>query len=455
MTYITAITGPMPNRSMSRENFESAADTLMSQLPDFQTQANALADNVNAMRNDTEAKRAATATLKSETQTITAQAETARDTAQTHKVAAEAARTGAETARDSALVASAAAQAAAGLPILAEKAEFVLRVNADASGVEWSELPPAFDRQEFFTSTTNWVVPAGVRKIRAYAVGAGGDGASSTSSSVAAFSGSGGGFAFGTIAVTPGTTVAISIASGTAELTIAGTALLTANKGGNGTTTAGPAGTASKHATVQDGGAYSGGVGTNKGPGASAGSPLGDGTSSGGITPSGGVGADGGSGIGGASRSITQAFTDPLMRGTDAPSVRTTFRSTQYGAVRGNNGGRGAAGESLVINNNGSIGVNNITPTAGIGGDFAVGGDCTVSTSYIPNTVANGGDGTFLGGGGFAKVYVSQNGTSAQVRGGKGGYGGGGGTASYTGLATVAVNAVGGEGGPACVLIFY
>ena len=263
-----------------------------------------------------------------------------------------------------------------------------------------------------YTASATFVVPADTFVIRPYAFGAGAAG-------TAWASGGGGGCAYGDIAVTPGQSVALSIAAGVAKVTIAGVDLLTANPASGVA-----AGTASKHASVSNGGAYSGGggsAGANAG-GASSGSPLGGGVSSniGGGSGWGGTGgASGGGGVGGASievglvrggDALPSPSMDPILFGLTG-SAGATRASTTNG--RGSNGGPGCGGGS----GNGSGG--------GIGG-FGGGGGQDAS-----GTGASGG---FGGGGGFGAGS-----------GGAGGFGGGGAKGSGSG----------GTGGPAVIRIYY
>lgn len=265
-------------------------------------------------------------------------------------------------------------------------------------------------RAVFLTSTQSFVVPSDVYQIRAYAFGAGANGTTTAS-------GGGGGCAFGTIATTPNETLSISIASGIAKLSRGATALITGNPA-SGTT----GGTATKDASVSNGGAYSGGNGSTApgAGGASSGSPLGAGSSAG-NGGAGWAGRQGGNGatnaVGGASFSVEAllALTDPLLKMLDgswfdAPIYLPT--AAFFCAPAGHGGG-------IVGGNPYSGGFG-----GGGGAGFNGGG-------------ASGASGGFGGGGGGTSV--------AGGGGGSGGVGGGGGRGVVAG----------GAGGPACVVIFY
>lgn len=264
-----------------------------------------------------------------------------------------------------------------------------------------------------YTASATFVVPADTFVIRPYAFGKGGDGTMGTS-------GGGGGCAYGDIAVTPGQSVALSIAAGVAKVSIAGVDLLVANP-----SVASTAGTASKHASVSNGGAYSGGggsAGANAG-GASSGSPLGTGVTSSGLGGGSGWGgtggASGGGGVGGASiegglarggDALPSPSTDPILFGLTGSAGAARIFTTNG---RGSTGGPGCGGGS----GTGSGG--------GIGGFGGGGGH---------DAGGPGGFGGFGGGGGF--------GASS---GGAGGFGGGGAKGSSSG----------GTGGPAVIRIYY
>lgn len=311
-----------------------------------------------------------------------------------------------------------------------------IQITSASSPQSWSS----------FTSSGSYTVPSGVTSIRAYAIGKGGNG------QVSGYGGGGGGCAFGDIAVSPGNTVTITISSGTATLSIGGTAYLVAYPGDNGSA-GGAGGTATKDASVTNGGSYTGGAGgASTGGGGSAASPLGNGYAGGstigggggiggaGDSAGGGGGAGGSGGLsgggsggsgyysGGLGRSAYNAFLDPLLAGVNG--CGGTYSSNPDGTY-------GNAGTSGGIGGGGGLGEESASGKSaygGTGGAFGGGG-----AGYANGTSASGtgGAGGFLGGGG------SGYGTSSGI-GGSGGMGGGGGSGSSSA----------GSGGGAIVLIY-
>lgn len=264
----------------------------------------------------------------------------------------------------------------------------------------------------YTAASSTFTVPADTYVIRGYAFGKGGD-------NTPGASGGGGGCAYGDVAVTPGESVSVTISSGVANLTTGGTVRLTGNAA-SGTT----AGTASKHSSVTNGGAYSGGAGAAAAgaPGAASGSPLGTGGSSSGLQTGGsawggytsagnaggaGVGESGGTThAGGSLRNPTNLFTDPLLAPLTGKPSANLSNVTNANPINGAPGCGGGSGPSV----------------GGEGGTGAGGG-------------APGGAGGFGGGGAGSANY-----------GGAGGLGGGGAGAGAT---------AGSPGGAACVLIYY
>ena len=270
------------------------------------------------------------------------------------------------------------------------------------------------------TASGTFVVPSGVTVIRPYAFGAGAAGTTTSS-------GGGGGCAYGDIAVTPGATVTLSIAAGVAKVTYGGVDLLTANPASGVT-----GGTASKHGSVANGGAYPGGNGAASVGGASSGSPLGAGVNGSAAGGSGWGGAGGGSGGGGVGAASSGIFggsglpspsTDPLLEGLIGAGATA---GVSYGGS-GSPGGGGGAGFGPT-NSNGQGGV------GGFGGGGGPGvGNGTGGSGY-------GGPGGFGGGGGRGS-----GGTGTSQSGGAGGFGGGGGQGANAG----------GAGGAAVIRIYY
>jgi hypothetical protein len=180
------------------------------------------------------------------------------------------------------------------------------------------------------TSNTTITVPKGVRSMRAYVFGKGGNSASGGANNNAG--GGGGGCQYGEISLSGVSTVNITIASGTITLSTAGLFRLTGNSGSNGVGTAGGAGGAAgtSGTGVTNFGAASGGNGGN---GSSTASSVGTGGASGSPLGAGGSGANsslasnGGSWgafsanfssnpfslAGQSGRGMTNSFTDPLV----------------------------------------------------------------------------------------------------------------------------------------------
>lgn len=225
----------------------------------------------------------------------------------------------------------------------------------------------------YFTTSGTFIVPNNVNKIRAYAIGAGGAGGTSVLNVGAGGGGGGGGCAFGDIAVSPGDSITVNISSGVATVTKDGTNLLVANNGsngaaGNGTRLGGAGGTATKDASVSNGGAYTGGSGGKGGynysgyaaggGGGSTGSPLGNGYPGGDAYDGGSAGGGGGGGIGGAGGNggVTGG---PAGAG---------------GGGGGGAGGRGANATTNILANGGGAGgaaTDNVNSIPGVGRSFA------------------------------------------------------------------------------------
>ena len=273
-----------------------------------------------------------------------------------------------------------------------------------------------------FTASGTFVVPNGIVLIRPYAFGAGAAGTTTAS-------GAGGGCAYGNVAVVPGQSITISIASGVATVTANAIVTHTGNAASGVT-----AGAASIHASVTSGGAFSGGPGSANGsiPGGSAsGSPLGvggvgsggggawgrssSGYAGGGIGEAAGLSGGGAYNGGGSRRDPGSYYADPLL----APLTGSGGTGTATTGIYSGDGGPGAGGGS-----GGSSGGHGGRGGTGAGGG---GGQATGVLA---------GAGGFGGGGGW-----SSGGTA-----GAGGLGGGGG-----GMGTSAP----GAGGAACVLVYY
>lgn len=345
------------------------------------------------------------------------------------------------------------------------------RPIAEQAVVDWQKMV-------VLTATGSTTVPAGATRARAYAIGKGGDGAAVTTSAYFSGGGGGGGCAWGEFAVTPGSSISVTIGAST-TVDYSATTLLTANQGATpGGGAGGVGGSASKHVSVTNGGNATGGAGGsgtsagNGGGGGSAGSPLGAGQvggarsgGGGGIGGAGGAGlnattgkggggggaggagaagttniggAGGGAGgpanegVGGQARTLSNFYTDPLLKHMTECGA-PILSSTSYGVSAGQGGG--GSGTSA-----GNL-------SAGHGGDGAGGGGVGGFTGHGINV--NGGNGGLLGGGGGCSYPA----TGFTATGGYGGIGGGGG--GVGGAASGVGTQVAGLGGSGAVFIFY
>lgn len=162
-------------------------------------------------------------------------------------------------------------------------------------------LSPAVGTWNSWTVSNTFTAPY-TGYFRFYALSKGGNGYAVTNTSAA--SGGGSGMAYGDILMTAGQVATITISATQTTVTVDGVVMLTANKGGDATAgIAGTAGTASKDASVLNGGAFSGGAGATLtsasacASGGSSGSPIGIGVS--GLSDTAGVGGTGWGGVGG------------------------------------------------------------------------------------------------------------------------------------------------------------
>lgn len=318
----------------------------------------------------------------------------------------------------------------------------------------------------FYTANTTLTVPAGVSVVRFYAGGRGGNGGGVTFNTLRAGGGGGGGFAFGDMDVVAGDVVSFTVTAGVARVLLNGVLAGTANAGsngaaasGSGTAAGGTGGTATIAGFVTNGGAYPGGKGGDVygqvaapmgAGGGSCGSPLGPGVAGGNATTnSGSTGGHGGAGAGigggaaetlgvtvggggagdagtttygggstsdGSTRSLTSAFSDPLLRLAIAP------RTIPGAAAWSGAGGYDSAG-----------------------GDFGGGSGVPAAT---PLLVGYAG-GLMAGGGGIATLTNSSPGNKFGGAGGFGGGGGGCGRGSGVG------SGAGGAGGAAFCFFYY
>jgi len=320
---------------------------------------------------------------------------------------------------------------------------------------------PASKTWTAITSTGSYTVPAGVASIRVYAFGGGGNGSRSATTFAG---GGGGGCAFGDLAVTAGQVYTVTISSGVATVTRGATTYFTANNGTQASgATPGTGGSASKDASVTNGGAYTGGAGAASGGGGSSASPLGNGYAggtAGGGGGWGGVGGHGGGGAGGAGfttatiggagggsggaatgntqfsggigRYLGNAFTDPLLAPLNAAGTSGFYSGTSGIRVWTSSAGPGAGSGAAMA------GAANADPCAGSGGIGGGGGACVSST----NQTTYGGGSVFGGGGGLAQSSTSAaNGGSPVYAGGGGASGSSAGTAGQGGAAIVLIYA--------------
>ena len=130
-----------------------------------------------------------------------------------------------------------------------------------SNGTTWTSAASAtgpiieFARQYITQTTANFTVPANVTNIRIYACGKGSDGVYFSGGG-----GGGGGFGFGTLAVTAGDVINITISAGVATVARSATTHITANPGGTpGGGLGGAGGTATISGSLTTGGAYTGG----------------------------------------------------------------------------------------------------------------------------------------------------------------------------------------------------
>ena len=352
--------------------------------------------------------------------------------------------------------------------------QFLQKQSGNTGGLTWADVDTGGEvvRQAQYTSSGSYTVPSGVTTIRAYAVGAGGNGGICGNSQYQQTSGAGGGMAYGDFTVVPGQTVTITISNRTATVAYGGTTLLTGNPGAHATDNGGnqaTAGTATKHSSVTNGGAYSGGAGGSintggGGPGgASAGSPLGNGSRA---NHSGGAGigtvgvwtsvsgGGAGSGSSGSGTHYVSGGSGPNCRGRDGARYALYTDPLIKHCVMPGAPGHVGYNISSVYNYysehptgvGGHI-VQSISPysfwTFGNGGSFAGGAGGGINTGSTQDIAA--GDGGILGGGGAAGY------NTGSYYPGDGGYGGGGGAGKYESGGS----SQRGQGGAAVVWIFH
>lgn len=257
----------------------------------------------------------------------------------------------------------------------------------------------SLDKLVLVTSNTNYTVPADTHVLRVYALGSGSVAVAATRT------GASGGMAWGDIPVQPGDTVAFAISSGIATVTVNGVVMLTGNAAV--TTTAG---SASKHASVTNGGTSSGAgttAGTDTRAGPSSGSPLGTGVTGsstggigwGGIGSNNGGGGTGGAGSparGGRAISAVSASSEPLL------SLLSGVPGGASGTGDGGDGGPGAGGASANganVGGRGGLGAGGGPATGGTGGDGGFGASGGVGATVNGTSGYGAGGGLDAGGG--------------------------------------------------------
>jgi len=340
-----------------------------------------------------------------------------------------------------------------------------------SNGTAWTSAAPTtgpvleFTRPFVTQTTTNFTVPSGVTAIRLYACGKGGD--TISNGSVIMGGAGGGGFGFGTLAVTPGQVINVTISGGVATVVRSGTTLITANPGSSVTNsgTGGAGGTATINGVLTSGGAFTGGSGgsnVNSGPGGggSAGSPLGNGFAGGGGGLSAGGGGGGIGGVGGLGLGNTNGA------GGGGGAGGAGSAPVAGGSGGGSGGGAGGAANGRIP------GAGRVIPfsdplLAGLTATGAIAGSTNGLMSLTSGPGAGGAGGAAgtnglatpggFGGGGGGRASSNSNGVFV---GGALGGGGGGDynsvVASLAGGGAGGIDAVGTlVGGPATVWIYY
>lgn len=281
------------------------------------------------------------------------------------------------------------------------------------SSVALSGFVEQWNMGGIYSSSQSVTPPAGAKKCFAYIFGQGGN-SKSNGTNASTYSGAGAGCAYGEFDVVAGAPVIISMSSGqggTSKISHNGVDLLTAI-GANYNV----AGTASKHASVRSGGAYSGGAGLNNiatASGASSGSMFGVGQSgtNGGGSPVGGSswtyqgGSSAGAGLGNGSGdglSASTVITDPLLFYFRPTNPRLSSLSGAY--------------SSTVNTPPGVGGIKDNTPQKYPAGMF--GGGCPALSGIAYNSGDPGGFGA--GGGSGWGTNTSYGGSGGVAGGGAG-----------------------------------
>ena len=308
------------------------------------------------------------------------------------------------------------------------------------SAASWSSPTTREKVWNFYTSNTVYTVPNGVTSIRVYAFGGG------SHQSGSAGGGGGGGCAYGDIAVTPGSNVYANVFftsfTGSANVDYGGVNMLTGKQGAYAGGNSGAAGgAATKHASVTNGGTYTGGSGgtsvngTSMPGGGGAGSPLGNGGNGGDGNGGSGYHAGGGGVFAGGSATTSNYGGGGGSGGSGATNALTSG----YGAGGGGSGGGAvqyAGGKSRPVNIVYTDPLLNLMRLDGCGGSVGGGGGAPQG-----NFGQSGGSG-----GGGASFGTTSGGSGGNLGGGGGGGGAGGFGGGAGGGSTVA-------GGP--IIIIY
>ena len=350
--------------------------------------------------------------------------------------------------------------------------QYLQKQSGNTGGLTWADVDTGGEVvcKHVYNSSSdaswNLTVPSGVTTMRVYAVGHGGNGSQPSGGGYNCTSGAGGGMAYGDIAVVPGQTISFAVTSKVATCSYGGTTMLTANPGAhavaNATTNA-AGGTATKHSSVTNGGAYSGGQGGylagSYGPGGGgAGSPLGNGCKAA-KAGAGGIGCTGtwtsysgggaGSGNTGGGTDYVSGGSAPNQKARDGviypqftdPLIKWCLNAGQVSFWQGINlyysyESYADTGVGGMYDNKGSGHRNHQN-----GGAFAGGAG---GSQVSGGASVNGGHGGLLCGGG------GTGGSTGSYTSGNGGFGGGGG-----GTRNSSHNANAGAGGNAAIFVFY
>jgi len=311
-----------------------------------------------------------------------------------------------------------------------------------------AQAGPKWTNKSLITETGNFTVPAGIYKIRAYAIGPGAPGTAGVTNGASGNGGSGGGCAWGEIAVNPGDVIACTIDSTKAQF--GALPFLNATAGVGKTAP----GTGAKHASVTNGGTATGGNGgtgfelpTGGAGGGASGSPLGTGGNGGSTSSASTAGGGGGWGGDGIASSGTGYGAGTGGSATGGPSAAGGVMSNNYAPGRTQ---FTAYTDPLLAPCNSALQKQQYTVADGTGG---YGGTLQLAPGYgggagprAENYSTGAKDGRSIFGGGAGGGYHA-----ATFPGGNAGYGGGGGGGSSTASAGGAA----GTGGPGCIAIFW